>query len=480
MNAPERRSLPVSTIAAAWLILYYVCKLARSSAEAFLAPVMQFALYPIGFLLAAAFFFGSKTLTKADRLFAPLFSLWFIASCVLRSRTFLPDYIESGEIIFLYCGTVYWFGCSLARAEFPKISASVLHAVCAATAILFLIPILSGIAGALYANDPSRFSSLFFEGRLSLLGTHPNTTGSLSAVGLILCAFLFLRSSGARRLVPAAEGLLFFLCLAMTDSKQNQFGLATCAGLAVFFPLLAASGRRPLRIFFAASALIAAAALTYGSIHLTATAVSRLSAGITQAGSIPAEGSSGSVFSGEQGSSSATGSSGDGTGSAAQAKTPGTPETGSPENGEGIRVRSAGDFHTLTSRTRLWKHWLSLLKKLPTAWLYGTEAVPENMEEAGYSPHNAFIVLLVCFGLPSLIMMVWFLIRILGPSIRLCLSPESRGQRLFPIGCFMLLLNACMESDFFYSISIENFLFFLLAGLTVGADRILSEKQFPV
>ena len=475
MNVPERKSLPVSTIAAAWLILYYVCKLARSSAEAILAPLMQFVLYPVGFLLAAAFFFGAKSLRKADRLFAPLFSLWFIASCCLRSRSFLPDYVVSGEIIFLYCGTVYWFGCSLARADFPKISAVILHTVCAATAVLFLIPILHGIIRLLSAGDPLPFSSLFFEGRLSLLGTHPNTTGSLSAVGLILCAFLFLRSSGARRLLPAAEGILLFLCLAMTDSKQNQFGLAACAGLAVFFLLFAGSGRRPLRIACAAAALIAAAALTYGSIHLTANAVSRVSAGIVRKALPSAEGSSGSVSMSERADAASAGSSG-AAGSALPAGTA-LKETDFPDDGQTIRVRSAGDFHTLTSRTRLWKHWLSLLRKIPTAWIYGTEAVPENMEEAGYSPHNAFIVLLVCFGLPALVMMLWFLIRILGPSIRLCLSPKSRGLRLLPIGCFMLLLNACMESDFFYSISIENFLFFLLAGLTVGADRVLSEEK---
>ncbi len=474
MNVPERRSLPVSTIAAAWLILYYVCKLARSSAEAILAPVMQFVLYPVGFLLAAAFFFGARSLRKVDRLFAPFFSLWFIASCCLRSRSFLPDYVVSGEIIFLYCGTVYWFGCSLVRADFPKISAVILHALCAATAILFLIPILHGIIRLLSTGDPLPFSSLFFEGRLSLLGTHPNTTGSLSAVGLILCAFLFLHSSGARRLLPAAEGILLFLCLAMTDSKQNQFGLAACAGLAAFFPLFAASGRRPLRVACAAAALIAAATLTYGSIHLTANAVSRVSAGIVQKALPSAAGSSGVSVS-ERADTASVGSSG--AASSSQPVDAARKETASPDDGQTIRVRSAGDFHTLTSRTRLWKHWLSLLKKIPTAWFYGTEAVPENMEEEGYSPHNAFIVLLVCFGLPALVMMLLFLIRILDPSIRLCLSPEGRGLRLLPIGYFMLLLNACMESDFFYSISIENFLFFLLAGLTVGADRILSEEK---
>jgi len=417
--------------------------------EAVFGSLMRLVLYPIGLVIFLYQFFCNKQLTKLDR-FLPLgIVCWFPLASVLRAGTLQMDMLMTTFVMLLFWCVAFWYGCGMAREVLPKHTRILLHGICGASAVLCIIGFLNFAGYGWF--DGTMLEAVGFTrfNRFGLLDSS-NTDGVLMALCLLCTVYLFIHTKGALKILPLAEAVLFLICLAMTDSKTSRIIFAIGMGLVAFHFIWNRFKEKRLRLLAAIAALLACAVLFHSLVLVTGRGIVQLQQRkrtdqvAVHSQVIPDE-------------------------TASQA---GTEDAAAPDAEQmQLSVRSADESSTISSRTILWKSWLGLLKTEPVAWLYGTNSVPKNMPEEGYGAHNSYISTLVCHGLPTFILILVFLFRLLKAGIPVGLKGTS-GTFVFPIMLLMCLIDACMESMFFYSVKYPNFLFMVMAGLTLGYDRM--------
>ncbi|MDR3050486.1 MAG: O-antigen ligase family protein [Oscillospiraceae bacterium] len=334
--------------------------------------------------------------------------------------------------------------------------------VCTALCVLALITVLTQTP--VLAADGRvlvGISQLHNDSRLVIAGMHPNATGSLCMLVLLLT--LYLAGTSRHLLVRTLCGLAMipqYAVIGLTDSRAamiiTTLGLA-CAGFLWVWrqrALKALSGA----LLGVGLALVISVA-SYFALTLSVRLVAQATAAWAQAPA-PVEALAREIESAVQ-----------------QAQTPG--ENPAPPDGANTPALQLTeqralmpDLQSFTGRTDIWRTVLYVLKTHPQYLLTGishdgmAEAHP-MLERFGGEAHNAYLQVLAATGLPGFVALAVFLLLLFLSSLRVVLPRRglSFGDQFLPVVLLCCCVGAMLES--IYLIGGQgpfHPLFYLVAG----------------
>ena len=137
------------------------------------------------------------------------------------------------------------------------------------------------------------------------------------------------------------------------------------------------------------------------------------------------------------------------------------------------------DMKTLNGRTYIWKAAFGAFRDNPQVRIWGTEYVAEEVSYRNYFPvvncHNAWIQMLMLFGIPGLLVAVAFtVIAVKNLLVIMSLKKGEISRKVIAMIVVCLLAGSMLEVYLFTGEDLsncQNFLFFLCTGYLVQWNR---------
>lgn len=435
-------------VSTAWLIAYFLCRFLRPFSEIVFGGFMQYTLYPIGIAILLYQLFFSIKINLTDRILHLAIPGWFLVAGIMRNGGISFDLLVSTCIIALVWCAMYWYGCNQEGKKLFAAMKVFFHTICGIISVFCLIALIDIICPFLPDTPPYNAIGIYTFGRFWLLD-NPNTTGMLFFVCILGCLYLLWNSRGWHRFLLIGEILLLFVCFILTDSRTCFVQISLAVGALAFRTVYSRSQKQGTRWFFGVAACLICTALFYVLLV-------QAGKGLAWIQKNSADQQDDVLMMQEQN---------------VAVDTQKQEIAKDAVSEEMINIRPVDSVYTVGTRLDLWRAWLDLLAEEPTAWLHGTNKTPvfeKGKEEAG--AHNVYIALLVCHGLPALFLLLCLTIRSIKPALVLFLKGEE-GIHVLPVLCSMFLVNGLMETQIFYSVSLVNMLFAVVAGFLMGVYR---------
>lgn len=382
----------------------------------------------------------------ADRVYGLglVFAAWYVLTRALNGDHYLQYDYNQYRIVCMAAtyGLAFPFAAMLedekGRRALDRISA-VLTAVIAAVCWLGVIAALRGEVIPVPFFD-SQFG-IMEDGRLYVLGQHPNFTAALSLCGLCMLIYLVVSHWKPWVLIPAAvAGAGLFMALPLSDSRTGMIAFLLSVVIAVMVGFqrlpIPVKWRRVIEVVCVVALVAVVAMAGFGA------AVKVVST--------------------------------------------------SNEGEQTLSQRSLlADLTTLTGRTGVYGAVPATFAQHPLALLKGFDelemmaAVNKNADMLYNHMHNSFLQTLMLTGVPGLMAALWLTWRIASASVRVLFVRDggiSPAQKLLVLLPAALFVQGMLEHYLFVdSYSILNFLFFLFSGYVVRLGRQVSWKQaFPM
>lgn len=366
----------------------------------------------------------------------PLSSNWACAVCVTTFLCFSAPYAFSRDQLRR---TLRWVCTAAVIASF----------VLCATALLLVATgkiVVSSGGGELFGMGA--------DGRLHLF-CNPNTTGPLAALPMLL-AVILLASAKKRitRIALLVAMAVFYVTLALSDSRTATYGVAAALGLCMFlYGNMKAPGktRRWVRILTSAVAGIAVMVMLMYGTRLVAGAYN------TYAQAHEKEWTADIAAQGDE-------------------------ETGSIQDGAGIQAIKRGSYgaSSFNGRTDIWEIAVKYLCNNPKILLHGVGALDAGPTISPYMPdylpkanfHNSFFSVLFAFGLPGLLLVLAFCVFLAIAAVKLMFcrltDRNSLEARLIPTVLVYMVVEVMLEEFLFTGTTLNPIWtwFSLCAGMT--------------
>lgn len=432
--------------AAAGLVLCYLALLFYSyynfSRYSF---IMRMAGYPVLFGLAGIILTQTYVQRLPEVKIMVAYLVWIVLETFLvyRSTSYQYEQTLSYAVAFL-------LACYPAMMLFPadvrkRTFHGILHCIIGIFAAACLFAIVVVILQTQVTTDSGLMTGLSstFDNRLIIIGAHPNYTGGIASTLLLLSLYMILaRKNLAIRVYYGFVMLVFYVMLALTDSRTNMLAVALGVGMLGFLlPFSLAKKIRPaaLRAVLGIVCAAAVAVVVYMGYSLALRGVEAVSV------------------------------------QPAYAQEAASPEVVITEGRDLLK-----DLKTATGRTKIWKEAFDSIRANPSILLKGLsnqhvyDVVP-NIPSIEGRLHNSFLQVLVALGIPGLLLLLCFLTIIVGWAIRLFfMSPERAGlaERFLPAVLAACLFVSMAESFYFIeSHGVYSPIFFLVAGYVVVTGR---------
>lgn len=296
----------------------------------------------------------------------------------------------------------------------------------------------------------------YIKNRLSMYA-HPNFVSTLCAMLMMLSIYLALSAKKTiGRIYPILTFVVFGVIMALTDSRTGKIAVSVGVGLLGFVLAYHFTQKKPRAVSIVSGVVCAAvvAVLCYGTFGVYGWAVEKISASqgprlIQRALAEDA---------------------GSGLDSALQ-----------------LSQRSLLVDDGFNGRNHVWKAAFEVVAEDPIILLTGTgqanlmNLVNQHTPKYYDHLHNIFLQTLLTVGIPGLLLVVTFLVRMLLLSLRLFLDTSTHttlAQRFLPATLVTCLIIGLAESHFFVTNQpAYNPLFFLVAGYVEVYSLRLRRKK---
>lgn len=382
-------------------------------------------------------------------------STWACAACVAFLLCFSAPYAFSAE-------------------ELRKVLRIVCTAAIVGTVVLCSAALtVVALGKSIVSTGGNEIFGMGVEGRLHLF-CNPNTTGPLAAMPMLLAVILLAASKKwLSRVALLAAMLLFYITLALSDSRTAIYGCAAVMGGCAFLYLntkLPQRMRAWLRVLASAAAGLVVIVLLVCGTGLVTRAYNAYMTKSTATAATPSD-----------------------TETPADATLP--QETEVAEAGDDTSVtlavtRGATNVGTLNGRTAIWKSAFQCLSDHPEILLYGVGALEAGQSISAYVPdglpktnlHNSFFSALFSFGLPGLLLILAFCVLLAIAAAKLAFQRltdrTSLEMRLVPAILAYCVFEALLEEFLFTAWTLNHiWLWFSLAGGMVFCFLRVSQVQ---
>lgn len=136
------------------------------------------------------------------------------------------------------------------------------------------------------------------------------------------------------------------------------------------------------------------------------------------------------------------------------------------------------DLATMTGRSDIYRETIRNLLQNPKALMLGSTSPAELVMEGHPHAHNAYLQIVVCMGIPGLLMALWFSLRAVWASCRMVfchLKKASMADLVLVCAILTMLVGTIPETYLFYNgeAKLYNVAFFLLYGYLIETERRL-------
>lgn len=408
--------------------------------------VMQHYVSPLIFAFTGMTLFAGRYGKRLDYWLGVAFAFWYVVSRMLLKELYLND----SFLFFTNLCCAYLLAFPFAHTMDDVQRRTGLKAAAAVFVAGYGLMAWLSVLGALLGGVivlPWLGTELGVSAELSRLvaGSHPNISGCLFLIAMMLGVWLIAQKPRRSVIVPVALlGIGLYIAVALTVSRTVMLQVSClAAGLVVLGALrlrIPALWKR-LAIGLLAGALCAA--LMFVSFGWVVDGVAGMSNGLR-----------------------------------ASAET--VQETAAPTAQPVVENRSlAKDLATMTGRTDIYRSIAQLIKDRPSVLLAGmrnselVQVLHQYIDNE--HTHNSFLQTLVNMGLPAMLLAIWFATRALWVSIRLVFSSKaSFADQVLAVALLVLLVGTIPEPYLFSEyLTACNMPFFLMLGYAIETERKL-------
>ena len=386
-----------------------------------------------------------KRAKSPEHIFLAVFFVWYIVVCVVRTLLERKSYFSANDNRLFYAALTAFVLFPLAaiagRDKVKKtVDVMLLSAVAAYTPVCAWV--LWNFYQGVFVNLPSGNVVKLYQGLSLMIGVHRNTTAAYSLILMSVCVYFLVSMKRKVKYVifiPAA--VVHFFVIILSNSRTCYMVLIAM----IIVPALVRGSGYLKRIRVKHKGLVAAGAVLVLAAVVVALYFAR----------------SGIIAS--------------------------NAETWREKlnNPDAMRVRK---MVGLNGRVNIWKASIKLMISSWDRFLFGVTPteLPSILWDIGKFPvkqpncHNMFLQVGTCFGVPMMLMYIWFTASIALRGLRVMKSDAGalfKGAWVIAVIVFGLLMTDMLEVLTFVNSFFNLPVLYILSGWIVGMDTVLTGQN---
>ena len=380
-----------------------------------------------------------------EQIFLALFFVWYIVVCSVRTVLDGKSYFTPNDNRLFFAALTAFIFFALAEIVGREKAKRVID-VMLCSAVAAYTPVCAWVVWNFYqgvfVDLPSGNVVKLYQGLSLMIGVHRNTTAAYSLILLSVCAyFLVSMKSRIKYVIFIPAAIVHFFVIMLTNSRTCYMVLIAM----IIVPALVRMSKYLKRVKVKNKALVIA-----GAVLVLAAVVAALY--FMRSGII-----------------------------ASNAET----WREKLNNPDAMRVRRVDG---LNGRINIWKASVKLMFSSWDRFLFGITPpkLPSILWDIGKFPvkqpncHNMFMQVGTCFGVPMMLMYIWFTISIALRGLRVMKSDDRtlfRGAWVISVIVFGLLMTDMLEVLTFVNTFFNLPVLYILSGWIVGMDTVLAGQN---